>query len=217
MIKSSRISAMTITALIFDMDGTLGDTLPSILIALRETFALFSGRTYTDDEISAMFGPSEEGIIGRYVPSDAYEPALQYYLKRYAALHSDQPFPGIRELMIHLKERGVRIGVATGKGPKSAAISMRAYGLESYIDCMETGSAQGGVKPELIRRVLDCWKLPAEQAAYVGDAQSDMRDARVAGVLPFGAAWSQSSTITQDDTPYLFTSVDALMGWFTSL
>jgi phosphoglycolate phosphatase-like HAD superfamily hydrolase len=195
------------------MDGTLGDTLPSILIALRETFARFSGRIYTDDEIVAMFGPSEEGIIHRHVRSDVYELALQYYLDRYTDLHADQPFPGIRELMSHLKERGFRIGVATGKGSKTAKISMRAYGLESFIDRLETGSAHGAVKPELIRSILESWGLPADQAAYVGDAQSDMADARTVGVLPLGAAWSQLSTITADDTPYRFTSVEALRRW----
>jgi phosphoglycolate phosphatase-like HAD superfamily hydrolase len=207
---------MTIAALIFDMDGTLGDTLPSILIALRETFARFAGRIYTDDEIVAMFGPSEEGIIGRHVPPDLYAPALQYYLDRYAEMHADRPFPGIRELMSHLKERGIRIAVATGKGPHSAAISMRAYGLDGFIDRLETGSAQGGVKPELILRVLENWGLPADQVGYVGDAPSDMDDARTAGVLPLGAAWSRSSSLTEADTPYRFTSVDSLKAWLES-
>jgi phosphoglycolate phosphatase-like HAD superfamily hydrolase len=208
---------MTITALIFDMDGTLGDTIPSILIALRETLFRYSGRTYTDDELVGMFGPSEEGIIRRYVPPDSYEPALQYYLDRYADLHADRPFPGIRELMIYLKERGVRMAVATGKGPGSAAISMHAYGLESYIDRLETGSAQGGVKPELIHRVLDVWGYPSDQVGYVGDAPSDMVDARLAGVLPLGAAWSQSSSLTEADTPYRFTSIEALKTWLESM
>ena len=208
---------MPITALIFDMDGTLGNTLPSILVALRETFARFAGRIYTDDEITAMFGPSEEGIIMRHVPPDLYEPALEYYLNRYMDLHADAPFPGIRELMSDLKERGIRIAIATGKGPGSAAISMRAYGLENYIDCLETGSADGGIKPELIRRVLDGWGLPAEQAAYVGAAESDMTDARIVGVLPLGAAWSPSSTVTKSDTPYRFTSVEALQIWLKSI
>lgn len=208
---------MPITALIFDMDGTLGDTLPSILIALRETFARFAGRIYTDDEILAMFGPSEEGIIRRRVPPDLYEPALQYYLDRYADLHADQPFPGIRELMSHLKERGFRMAVATGKGPKTAIISMRAYGLDDFIDRLETGSAHGAVKPELIRSIVNGWGLPVDQVAYVGDAQSDMTDARSVGVLPLGAAWSRSSSITAADTPYRFTTVQALRRWLESM
>jgi pyrophosphatase PpaX len=208
---------MPITALIFDMDGTLGDTLPSILIALRETFARFTGRVYSDNEILAMFGPSEEGIIRRIVPPDVYEHALQYYLDRYAVLHADRPFPGIRELMSDLKERGFRLGVATGKGPKAAAISMRAYGLDGYIDRLETGSAHGAVKPELIRSIVERWGLRVDQVGYVGDMQSDMADARSAGVLPIGAAWSQSSFLTAADTPYRFTSVEALREWLDSM
>jgi pyrophosphatase PpaX len=199
--------------IIFDMDGTLGDTIPSIYIALRETFARYTGLIYSDAEITAMFGPSEEGVIGQHVSAEQYEPAIQYFLHRYEDLHADRPFSGICELLMTIKERGVRIAVATGKGPRTAAISMRAYGLSQYIDRLETGSAAGGVKPELIRRVLAAWNLPANQAAYVGDAHSDMADARAAGVLPIGAAWSQTASVTEEDTPYLFRSVQELREW----
>ena len=94
---------------------------------------------------------------------------------------------------------------------------MRAYGLDDFIDCLETGSAQGGVKPMLIRRILESWGLSANQAGYVGDMQSDMDDARAVGVLPIGAAWSGTSSISASDTPYRFTSVGALRGWLESL
>jgi pyrophosphatase PpaX len=204
---------MHLSALIFDMDGTLGDTIPSILVALRETFARFTGRIYSDEEISAMFGPSDEGIIEQRVPAELYEAALQFFLQRYDELHAKQPFPGIRDLIARQKERGMRIAVATGKGPRSAAISMRAYGLNPYIDLLETGSKHGAVKPELIRRILDAWGMPASQAAYIGDVQSDMADAREVGVLPIGAAWSQLATVTDADTPYRFARVEELQVW----
>jgi phosphoglycolate phosphatase-like HAD superfamily hydrolase len=93
---------------------------------------------------------------------------------------------------------------------------MHAYGLDDYIDRLETGSPHGAVKPELIQRVLNNWDLPANQAGYVGDMQSDMDDARMAGVLPLGAAWSESSSLTEADTPYRFTSVESLKTWLAS-
>jgi phosphoglycolate phosphatase-like HAD superfamily hydrolase len=205
---------LPLRGIIFDMDGTLGDTIPSIYIALRETFARYTGTVYSDTEITSMFGPSEEGVIGRRVSAELYEPAIQYFLQRYEDLHANRPFSGICELFSYIQERGVRIAVATGKGPRTAAISMRAYGLSQYIDRLETGSETGGIKPELIRRVLDSWNMPAHQAAYVGDAHSDMADAQAAGVLPLGAAWSQTATVTAEDTPYLFRTVEEFGGWF---
>lgn len=204
---------MHLSGLIFDMDGTLGDSIPSILIALRETFEQFTGRVYTDDEIGAMFGPTEEGIIARRVAPADYPRALRFFLERYAALHVAQPFPGIRELLEDLKARGLRLAVATGKGRGTATISVHAYGLDAYIDRLETGSEHGGIKPELIARVLEGWGLPADQAAYIGDTQSDMHDARAAGVIPIGAAWTRSATVSAADTPFLFTSVESLGTW----
>jgi hypothetical protein len=51
----------------------------------------------------------------------------------------------------------------------------------------------------------------------VGDAHSDMADARAAGVLPLGAAWSQTATVTVEDTPFLFHSVRELGDWLSQV
>ena len=53
--------------IIFDLDGTLVDTLPIVVTALQETLLEYSGLAYTPEEISKMFGPSEEGVIQRRV------------------------------------------------------------------------------------------------------------------------------------------------------
>jgi phosphoglycolate phosphatase-like HAD superfamily hydrolase len=59
---------MSLQGVIFDLDGTLGDTLPVCFAAFRETFRHYLGREYSDREIRAMFGPTEEGIIQRMIP-----------------------------------------------------------------------------------------------------------------------------------------------------
>ena len=59
---------MRLHGVIFDLDGTLGDTLPACFVAFRRALEGFSAREYTDAEIAALFGPSEEGMIQRLVP-----------------------------------------------------------------------------------------------------------------------------------------------------
>lgn len=206
---------MHIKGFIFDLDGTLGDTLPVIVPALQETFRRFGGRDYTDDEISAMFGPSEEGVIMRRVPPERYPAALDCYLELYAAGHYrvTRPFDGIIELLEMLRARGIRRGLVTGKGPHTTEITLRIAGLAPLIEAVETGSPEGAVKPEAIRRVLDAWGLLPQEVVYVGDTPYDMDASREVGVVPAGAAWAASATVRPGDAAHVFTSVAQMADW----
>ena len=199
----------------FDMDGTLADTIPVVMQALGETFKHFSGREYTVNEIYAMFGPTEEGVIHGRVPDADFEAAVTMYVDRYEALHAAaQPFPGTMELLQELKARGIHIGVVTGKGLRTAEVSMRLMGLAPYIDRMEVGSHDRVIKPEMMRKLLSEWGVPPHEAAYVGDMASDMLHARQAGVLPLAAAWAESATVGENDgAAQVFYSVDELAEW----
>lgn len=208
---------MNLKGMIFDLDGTLGDTMPVVTQALQETFQQFAGHHYPAAEIYSMFGPSEEGVIARRVPPDVFPAALRFYLARYAELHqaARQPFPGVIELLDLLQARGIRRGVVTGKGSGTAEISMRAMGLQPHIETLIAGSPTGAEKPQAIRQVLADWALLPAQAAYVGDMPYDMRAARQVGVLPLGAAWSASATVKNEDVSAgcNFYAVSALMEW----
>jgi phosphoglycolate phosphatase-like HAD superfamily hydrolase len=146
--------------------------------AFQHVFADFLGRRYNSEEILTMFGPSEEGMIQRLIPG-GYEPAYAEFLAEYERLHNGRSiaFPGIERALELLQERGIILGVVTGKGPATAAISFRHLGLEHYFDIVQAGSPEGGVKPQSMRRVLERWGLPPGEVAYLGDSPSDMADA----------------------------------------
>src|SRR5882757_1458419 len=106
-----------IKGVIFDLDGTLANTLPLCIRAFREAVSPLIQRPLTDEEIIATFGPSEEGTIRTLAP-DHYEQGVSDYLHFYKAHHGicPRPFAGIRELLKILQERGIHIGMVTGKG-----------------------------------------------------------------------------------------------------
>jgi pyrophosphatase PpaX len=185
---------MRLAGVIFDLDGTLGDTLPVCFAAFRRTLDEFSARHYTDKEIAGLFGPSEEGIIQRLVP-DRWEACLKAYLTAYEreSARNARLFPGIETALRLLKERGVALAIVTGKGSRSAAISLKDLGLAEHFDLVETGSPAGGIKPQAIRMLLSKWDVLPQQVAYVGDAPSDIEAAREAGVIPLAAAWDATS------------------------
>lgn len=212
---------MRLDGLIFDLDGTLTDTLPVALAAFREAVRVFSGRNYTDEEIVARFGPTEEGMLQQLVP-DHWEDCLQLYLRIYEREHqrTGRIFPGIEIALGILKARGIPLAVVTGKGPKSAAISLSQLGLASYFDFIETGSSEGSVKPQRIQRVLTGWGITPDKTAYLGDAVSDVEDARSAGLIPLAAAWDKRAELKalRSQTPAAtFETVGEFTDWIATV
>ena len=185
---------MELTGVIWDVDGTLCDTLPLCIAAFRSVYARRLGRDYSDDEIVAGFGATEAGTLRAFLPDD-WQAAEEEFTAEYLRLHDDLAcvFPGVLETLGELRDRGVRQAVVTGKGPRTAAITLERLGLASYFDRVETGSPERPVKPEKIRVVLAAWNVPPGGVLYVGDTPYDARAAREAGVLAGRATWSATS------------------------
>jgi phosphoglycolate phosphatase-like HAD superfamily hydrolase len=184
-----------IKGIIFDLDGTLANTLPLCIAAFRKSVEPLAGRALSDEEIIATFGPSEEGTIRLLLP-DHYEQGMAGYLQHYALLHGmcPEPFPGIPELLNLLQEKGILIGMVTGKGPHSTVISLDRFSLRHFFEHVETGSSAGPVKAEGIAAILARWKdLDKQQVLYVGDAPGDVVASRKAGVAVAGAAWAETA------------------------
>ena len=188
-----------IKAVLFDLDGTIGNTLPLIITAFRRSLEPLINRTVSDAEIIATFGPSEEGTIMSLAP-DHYDRGLSDYLSFYEELHHicPEPFEGIREMLVSLRYQNVRLGMVTGKGERSAMITLKKFDLEHHFEIIETGSPYGPRKPEGIRAALEIFSnISEEETIYVGDAPSDIESSRQAGVSIVSAAWADTAELNQ--------------------
>jgi HAD superfamily hydrolase (TIGR01549 family) len=184
-----------IKAVIFDLDGTIGDTLPLCIKAFRQSVEPLIGRSVSDAEIIATFGPSEEGTIMALAPNH-YDKGVADYLQHYETYHDmcPSPFEGIEELLKTLKDTTIRIAMVTGKGKYSTAISLKQFGLENYFEAIETGMPSGPRKPEGIQLVLNHFSdLAKEEIIYVGDAPSDVTASRRVGIPVVAAAWAETA------------------------
>jgi pyrophosphatase PpaX len=189
---------MTVAAVLFDLDGTLVDTLPICYVAFRRALEMGGAATLTDGEIHALFGPSEEGMMQRALPND-WERVLPEYFEEYRRLLASCPavVPELRAALALLRDRRVRTGLVTGKSPVTANMSLRQFGLDHVFEAVECGSPQGVVKAAAIRRVLERWQIAPEVAIYVGDGAADMLAAREVGVVAAGAAWAQGARVAE--------------------
>lgn len=210
---------MRLSGVIFDLDGTLGDSVPVSVEAIIRTVAAFTGKSYSYAEILARFGPVEQGIIRQLVSEEDWEASYQRFLQEYEALHETGAygvFPGIPEALELLHEHQVPTAVVTGKGLDSARISLRYFGLADAFEMVEAGSMEGSIKEVCIQKVAQAWNLPPEEIIYVGDAVSDVAIARRAGVKPVSAAWAGTHPPGElaAENPYrLFTQAADLRAW----
>jgi phosphoglycolate phosphatase-like HAD superfamily hydrolase len=210
-----------IKAVIFDLDGTLANTLPLCISAFRKSIEPLIHRSLSDEEIIATFGPSEEGTIMALAP-EYYEKGVSSYLEFYRNLHftCPAPFDGIEELLIALKNKSVRIAMVTGKGKHSTDISLKQFGIAKYFEWIETGISTGPRKAEGIQKILDRFiAIEKEETIYVGDAPSDVIASKEVGVQIVAAAWAETAEPEELKKlhPYkLFDNIERFSDWLKS-
>ncbi len=211
---------MTLAGAIFDLDGTLADTLPACYAAFRTACVQVGGRAYTDAEIRLLFGPSEEGMVQRAMP-DRWPQALAVLLQEYQRHLARCPgvFPAVASALARLRRERVPLALVTGKGPQTTAMSLAHFGLHTMFDAVETGSPQGVVKAAAIARVVAAWGVAPGEVIYVGDAVADMHAAAEAGVLGVAAAWAPGAIEAElaATRPHaLFTEAAAFEAWLAA-
>ena len=214
--------SMHIRGAIFDMDGTLGDTVFVSVEAIVRTIFQLTGERYSHPDIIDRFGPNEAGILRQLLPEESWEASEQFFLAEYTSIHQSYKigaYPGMTDVLDLLQRHHVRQAIVTGKGRESAEISLKFFQLDGYFDAVETGSLDGSVKKECIHKVVDRWQIAPEDVLYIGDAPSDVTIARSAGVCPISVAWADTVVRSQLE-PYqpcaVFERVQELKTWLAS-
>ncbi|MCM3665880.1 HAD family hydrolase [Mesobacillus subterraneus] len=180
-------------AVIFDFDGTLADTLPVCFLAFEAVFREFDNREVTIEEIKAMFGPSETGIICENLMNNNYDEAIELYYEIYSKRHRNivQDNEEINTLIRQLKTNGYKLGIVTGKARRSLEISLDCLGLKNFFDVIVTGDDVEYPKPhpEGINKVLKNLNVSPKEAVFLGDSDADIMAGKQANVYTIGVHW----------------------------
>lgn len=185
-------------AVLFDVDGTLGDTLPLCVEAYRCCVEECTGRKPTAAEVVRHFGLSDRGVLGALLGMSPDDPALPIdrFVAVYERLHptlAPAPFDGAVEMLRAVKAAGLRVGLISGKEHYTADPTLRAYGMEGLFEWKGFGKPTRNVKAERLAEVMELWQLAPDELIYVGDAPSDIELAHRAGVRIINAAWAQTA------------------------
>ena len=207
-----------IRAVLFDLDGTIADTLPLCIKSFKYSIQPLIGRSISEAEIISTFGVSEEGTIRALIP-DHYEKGIHDYLHYYTEFHDmcPAPFEGIIGLLDKLVDQNIRIGMVTGKGKYSTEISLKKFGLNNYFELIETGIETGPIKPEGMKRIINEFQgIPKTEMIYVGDSPSDIDSSRQVGLPVIAAAWAKtadSQSLIDKRPDKIFYTINEFSNW----
>lgn len=205
---------------IFDIDGTLTQTNELIFASFNHVAEKHLGRRFEPSEIIALFGPPEEGALLKVFGPERLDSIFDELLKFYTEHHGSMAslHAGMDELLAYLKSRGVKLAVFTGKGKRTAMITLDKLAIADYFDIIVSGNDVDRHKPhpEGILRVLDILGVGPNEALMVGDSLSDINASRAAGVRIAAVLWdSYDHTRVRNAGPdYLFERVADMLAWF---
>lgn len=198
MLQLQFFTQVMLKAVLFDMDGTLGDTLPLCVEAYRQCVAEQTGYTPTREEVVSWFGLSDRGVLAGLLHMTPDDPALpiERFVAAYERLHGElapEPFPGAEDMLRAVKSAGLRVGLISGKEHFTALPTVRYYGMEGLFEWFGLGKPTHNCKAERLQEVMQLWELQPHELIYVGDAPSDIELCHSVGVRIINAAWASTA------------------------
>ncbi|MEO1236021.1 MAG: HAD family hydrolase [Planctomycetota bacterium] len=187
---------MRYDAVMFDLDGTLADTLADLAAAGNHAMAAVGRPTYTTEQYKTLVGQGLPRLIEDALGpghQDLYDEAIAHFRGHYAEHRYDhcRPYPGVAELLDTLSGAGVTLAVMSNK-PDEATVDMvrRVFGAWDF--AAVRGHRPGTPPkpdPRAALEIGDELGHPPERWAYVGDSDVDMHTGRSAGFFTVGVTW----------------------------
>ena len=184
-----------IKAVIFDLDGTLLNTLDDLADSVNRTMQKFGFKTRTNDEIRSFVGNGVGLLIKRSMPEgneERFEECLEAFRKDYSENMSNKtaPYDGITDLIKELRRKNIKIAVVSNKFD-GAVKELCDFYFKDIIDKSigESEKIRKKPAPDSVLGVLDYFGLDNSEAVYIGDSDVDMDTAHNANVISIGVTW----------------------------
>ena len=186
---------------IFDLDGTLIDTIEDLGTAVNHALGLRGLALHSMAEYKDMVGHGVRnlvkdalaGSLGRQPEDALVDSALADFVDSYVA-HIDvhtRPYPGIQALLSKLQGKGLKLAVASNKFQEGAEKLVKEFFPDIRFVAVLGNSPELPLKPDaaVVQLVLDKAGVSREEAVFVGDSATDMKTAANGGVRSIGVSW----------------------------
>jgi pyrophosphatase PpaX len=183
-----------LSTLLFDLDGTLIDSIDLILQSYRHTIRAHRGVEPPDEVWMAGLGTPLWVQFREWTDDDTEIKAMVQTYRDYNLAHHDElvrPYDGVVEEVRRLRAGGKALGLVTSKLRGGALRGLRLVGLEDSFDVVIGSDDVTHPKPhpEPVLTALDRMHAKAEGAVFIGDSRHDMESGRAAGVKTAAALW----------------------------
>ena len=182
--------------IIFDLDGTLLNTLEDLTDSVNYAMEKFGFPVHTIEEIRSFVGNGAPKLIERSIPqgteNPSYEAVLAAFKEHYAAHCEDKtkPYEGVMELLAQLKEKGCRMAVVSNKFDGAVKRLCKKY-FGSYLETAigESADVKRKPAPDTVYRAHHELSCDGSRAVYVGDSEVDIQTAKNASLPCISVTW----------------------------
>lgn len=184
---------------IFDLDGTLLDTIGSLVYAVNGMLKHFDYPAMAEAQVKQFVGDGYEKLVERSLKFSGdeaqvhYQEALKVYMEifRASTLYEVKPYDGIWELLEYLRTQGIRMAVLSNKPDAQAIENIETIFGKGYFDFV-AGERPGIPRkpdPAGVVQILEILGEEPEHCLYFGDTGTDMETGLGAGVTTVGVTW----------------------------
>jgi len=186
------------SAFLFDLDGTLLNTLEDLAAATNYALTQMGWPARTVEEVRQFVGNGVKLLIDRAAPADSTpeerEACLAFFKARYAAHMDDAtaPYPGIPEALASLRERGCKLAVCSNKFDAAVKGLARRYFpglLDGAVGELESAGIPKKPHPAMVDKLMEELGVKREDCVYVGDSDVDIETAKNAGLPCLSVTW----------------------------
>lgn len=183
---------------IFDLDGTLLDTLDDLAAAVNYTLRVFGMPEHSRDDIRRFVGNGVRLLMVRAIPGGEQNPRFEeafdtfraYYIKH--SLDRTRPYDGVPEMLQALRQRGCRLAVVSNKFCAATQELCHHFFPDTIEVAVGEHEAEGIRKkpaPDTVIEALSQLGVTSDNAVYVGDSDVDLETARNAGLPCISVLW----------------------------
>ncbi|MFS9336340.1 HAD-IA family hydrolase [Streptococcus peroris] len=180
----------SLSAIFFDLDGTLVDSSIGIHNGFTYTFEQLGVPSPDAKTIRSFMGPPLEASFSSCLPANQIELAIQLYRSYYKekGMYEAQLFPQIKDLLTELAQQ-YPVYITTTKNTPTAVHMTSNFGIDHFFDGIHGSSPQALHKADVIRQALTAHNLAPENVVIVGDTKYDMIGAQETGIKKLAVTW----------------------------
>lgn len=207
--------------IIFDFDGTLADTNAGIVATFKKTMEILGIPSPTESEITATIGlPLKQNFLTavKGMSDEMADECARTYRSIFdeTAIPTIKAFPGVKETLTSLHERGIRMVIATSRSHRSLKLISDNLGISRYFCDAYCAEDVRNHKPapDIVNLILKNHNITPDDALVVGDTTFDLMMGQAAGCKVCGVTWGNHTEemLRQVNPDYIIQNISDLIG-----